>query len=278
MNRLATRFAECRTAGRSALIPYITAGDPAPDATVPLLHTLVAAGADVIEIGVPFTDPMADGPVIQAACERALVHGTRLVDVLAMVAEFRQTDGETPVVLMGYLNPIEFMGVQNFADAAADAGVDGVLAVDLIPEEADAFTPILRDAGLESIYLVAPTTSEARLAHICSHAGGFLYYVSLKGVTGAATLDASSLEGRVAELRRHTELPVAIGFGVRTPEIAANVARVADAVVVGSAVVGQIAENQSDRTAMVTNVSETLAAMRRAMDADHKEPTTRQSA
>lgn len=278
MSRLASRFEACRSVGRSALIPYITAGDPEPATTVPLLHALVAAGADVLEIGVPFTDPMADGPVIQAACERALVHGTRLVDVLGMIAEFRQTDAQTPVVLMGYLNPIESMGIECFADAAAEAGVDGLLAVDLTPEEAGEFTPVLRAAGLESIYLVAPTTSDTRMEHICAHAGGFLYYVSLKGVTGASTLDTSGLGEKVAELRRHTDLPVAIGFGVRTPETAAAVSRVADAVVVGSALVGQIADNPEDRAAILEKVPATLAAMRQAMDQARREQTTRQSA
>lgn len=276
MSRIETRFDECRAAGRSALIPYVTAGDPEPGATVPLLHALVAAGADVLEIGAPFSDPMADGPVIQAAHERALGHGTGLVEVLAMVAEFRQTDRRTPVVVMGYLNPVESMGIQKFAEAAAEAGVDGLLTVDLIPEEAGNVTPVLQAAGLDSIYLVAPTTSDARLQDICAHAGGFLYYVSLKGVTGAATLDVSSLGDRIANLKSYTELPVAIGFGVRTPEIAAKVARVADAVVVGSAVVGQIAEHQADRAVMLEQASHTLAAMRSAIDNSHQQ--VRQSA
>lgn len=278
MNRLATRFEECRARGRAALIPFITAGDPTPDATVPILHALVAAGADVLEIGVPFTDPMADGPTIQAACERALEHGTRLVDVLAMVAEFRKTDADTPVVLMGYLNPIESLGVQRFADAGAQAGVDGVLAVDMIPEEAEEFTPVLRAAGLESIYLVAPTTRETRLRHICAHAGGFLYYVSLKGVTGAATLEVSSLGARVAQLRQYTDLPIAIGFGVRTPETAAAVSCVADAVVVGSALVSKIADNAGHRETMLQEVAATLGNMRQAMDDASEERKARQSA
>lgn len=276
MSRLATRFDECRDAGRSALIPYITAGDPDPGATVPLLHALVAAGADVLEIGVPFSDPMADGPVIQAACERALAHGTRLQDVLAMVAEFRRDDARTPIVLMGYLNPIESMGLQAFADAASEAGVDGVLAVDLTAEEAGDVTPVFRSAGLDPVCLVAPTTSEARRELICGRAGGFLYYVSLKGVTGAATLDVASLEERIAGLRAHTDLPIAIGFGIRTPETAAAVSQVADAVVVGSALVGRIAEHINDRPGLLEHVPAELAAMRRAMDAAQEQ--TRQSA
>lgn len=278
MSRLAQRFQTCREQGRSALIPYITAGDPEPGTTVPLLHALVEAGADVLEVGVPFTDPMADGPVIQRACERALAHGTRLADVLAMVAEFRQTDEQTPIVLMGYLNPIESMGMQTFVDTAVNVGVDGILAVDLIPEEADEFMPLAKAAGLDAIRLIAPTTSEQRLERICTDAGGFLYYVSLKGVTGASTLDASGLGARVQRLRAHTDLPVAIGFGVRTPETAAEVSKVADAVVVGSALVNRIADNADDRPAILQQVPETLAAMRRAMDTAQKERKTRQSA
>lgn len=278
MSRLARQFQQCREQGRSALIPYITAGDPEPDVTVPLLHALVASGADVLEIGVPFTDPMADGPVIQKACERALVHGTGLANVLDMVAEFRQTDEQTPVVLMGYLNPIESMGLEVFVDRAVNSGVDGILAVDLIPEEADKFMILAKAAGLDSIRLIAPTTSEGRLGQICADASGFLYYVSLKGVTGASTLDASGLGDRIQMLRGYTDLPVAIGFGVRTPEIASAVSDVADAVVVGSALVNKIADNVDDRTAILQQVPDTLAAMRHAMDTAHNERKKRQSA
>lgn len=276
MSRLAARFDACRAAGRAALIPYVTAGDPEPGTTVPLMHALVEAGADVLELGVPFSDPMADGPVIQAACERALAGGTRLRNVLAMVAEFRERDADTPVVLMGYLNPIEFMGLQAFADAAAEAGVDGVLAVDLSAEEAGDVVPVLRSAGLDPVCLVAPTTSETRLERICGHAGGFLYYVSLKGVTGAATLDVAGVGERVAGLRAYTALPIAVGFGIRTPEHAAEVAKVADAVVVGSALVSRIAEHGDDREAILAEVPAALAEMRRAMDAASEQ--TRRSA
>ncbi|MES1944274.1 tryptophan synthase subunit alpha [Salinisphaera sp. PC39] len=270
MSLLAQRFEALRADGRKALIPYITAGDPEPGATVGLLHALVAAGADVLEVGVPFSDPMADGPVIQGACERALAHGTSLRDVLAMVAEFRERDAETPVVLMGYLNPVEAMGLARFAAAAAEAGVDGVLVVDLTAEEAPEVTPVLAEAGLDAVRLIAPTTSEARLATICDQAAGFLYYVSLKGVTGAASLDVGALDARLEAVRRHTTLPVAVGFGVRTPEIAAAVARVADAVVVGSALVARIAElagQDAARERIEDEVSSLLADMRRAMDA-----------
>lgn len=271
MSRLARRFAELREQRRKALIPYITAGDPHPDATVGLLHALVAAGADVLELGVPFSDPMADGPVIQGACERALAHGTSLRRVLEMVREFRETDGDTPVVLMGYLNPIEAMGLERFAKTASEAGVDGVLIVDLTAEEAPEITPSLTAAGLDPVRLLAPTTSESRLGRICGQASGFLYYVSLKGVTGADSLDVAALDERLAAIRRHSDLPVAVGFGVRTPEIAAAVARVADAVVVGSALVARIAEidgQGGDRAMLEREVPALLADMRRAMDAE----------
>lgn len=271
MSRLAERFGELRTRGRKALIPYVTAGDPHPDATVGLLHALVGAGADVLELGVPFSDPMADGPVIQAACERALANGTNLRRVLEMVAAFRERDGDTPVVLMGYLNPIEAMGLETFAAAAAEAGVDGVLVVDLTAEEAPELTPALTGAGLDPVRLIAPTTAETRLAAICERAAGFLYYVSLKGVTGAASLDVGALDERLTVIRRYSDLPVAVGFGVRTPEIAAAVARVADAVVVGSALVAKIAEfadKSDDRGELAREVPALLAEMRRAMDAE----------
>lgn len=271
MSRLAQRFEQLRGQRRKALIPYITAGDPHPDATVGLLHALVAAGADVLELGVPFSDPMADGPVIQGACERALAHGTSLRRVLEMVREFRETDGDTPIVLMGYLNPIEAMGLDRFAKTASEAGVDGVLIVDLTAEEAPEVTPPLTAAGLDPVRLLAPTTSESRLARICDQASGFLYYVSLKGVTGADSLDVAALDERLAAIRRHGDLPVAVGFGVRTPEIAAAVARVADAVVVGSALVARIAEidgKGGDRVMLEREVPALLADMRRAMDAE----------
>lgn len=271
MSRLARRFEELRARRRKALIPYVTAGDPHPDATVGLLHALVEAGADVLELGVPFSDPMADGPVIQGACERALVHGTSLRRVLEMVAAFREEDADTPVVLMGYLNPVEAMGLERFAGAAAKAGVDGVLIVDLTEEEAPEITPPLVEAGLDPVRLLAPTTSEDRLARICEQAAGFLYYVSLKGVTGADSLDVDALDERLTAIRRHSDLPVAVGFGVRTPEIAAAVARVADAVVVGSALVARIAEiaDKSDDPTMPGREAGTLlASMRRAMDAE----------
>lgn len=266
MSRLSNRFEALRAAGRTALIPYLTAGDPSPEATVGYLHTLVAAGADVLEVGVPFSDPMADGPVIQAACERALAAGTSLSVVLDLISRFRQDDAETPVVLMGYFNPIDAMGLERFASRAQEAGVDGVLIVDMTAEEAPEIVPALRAAQLDPVCLIAPTTGAARIARICENAGGFIYYVSFKGVTGAGRLDVSSLAEKLARIREASRLPVAVGFGVRTPENAADVARVADAVVVGSALVQQVAEHGADRAATQDALRDTLAAMRHAID------------
>lgn len=266
MSRLAQRFENLKAEGRKALVSYITAGDPNPDMTVDMLHSLAAAGADVLELGIPFSDPMADGPVIQLACERALAKGTTLKRVLDLVAEFRRKDDETPVVLMGYLNPIEAMGWKQFSTAAADAGVDGLLAVDLSSEEAADITPIVHAAGLDSIFLVAPTTSEDRIRKICAVASGFIYYVSVKGVTGSASLDVDALEARLSLLREFSDLPLGVGFGIGTPEAAAAVSRVADAVVVGSALVNQIAEIGEDREALCDRLAEVLGAMRQAMD------------
>jgi tryptophan synthase alpha chain len=263
MSRIAQTFAQAQAAGRKLLIPYITAGDPNPRATVPLMQALVAAGADILELGVPFSDPMADGPVIQAACERALAQGVSLRGILEMVREFRRQDTRTPVVLMGYLNPIEAMGYAEFAAAAQAAGVDGVLVVDLMPEESEILLPLLRAQGLDSIYLVAPTTTEARMDEIARLASGYLYYVSFKGVTGANRLDVAEVAGKLEQLRRHTRLPVAVGFGIRDAESAA---RVADAVVVGSALVSLIGQPGRDEAALRQSVSQALGDMRRALD------------
>lgn len=266
MSRIAQTFQSLKKHGRRALIPYITAGDPEPWVTVPLMHELVATGADILELGVPFSDPMADGPVIQRASERALKNRVRLADVLAMVREFRTKDDKTPVVLMGYLNPVEVMGYERFATEAAGAGVDGVLTVDLPPEEADAFTPALRRHDLDAIFLIAPTSGEERIGRIAGAASGFIYYVSLRGVTGAAHLDVNEVEAKLKSIRRHTRLPLGVGFGINSPEMAATMARIADAVVVGSAIVRRIEENAASPDRVLSEVPAFVASLRRAMD------------
>jgi tryptophan synthase alpha chain len=266
MSRIAQTFQQLRKHGRRALIPYITAGDPEPWVTVPLMHALVKAGADILELGVPFSDPMADGPVIQRASERALRNRVRLTDVLNMVREFRAKDDKTPVVLMGYLNPIEVMGYERFAAEAATAGVDGVLTVDLPPEEAGAFTPALRRHNLDAIFLIAPTSGEERVGRIAEAASGFIYYVSLRGVTGAAHLDVTEVEAKLKAIRRHTRLPLGVGFGVNSPEMAATMARLADAVVVGSAIVRRIEELSGAPDRVLGEVPAFVVSLRRAMD------------
>ena len=267
MNRIDQRFAELKSQGRRALIPFITAGDPGPEHTVGFMHALVEAGADVIELGVPFSDPMADGPVIQKACERALKRGVRLSHLFEIVQEFRQRDTTTPVVLMGYLNPMERIGLEAFADQAAAAGIDGVLTVDMPPEEAEELGPLLKSRGLASIFLVAPTTSEERAATICAHGEGYLYYVSLKGVTGSAILNATDVADHLAPLRRLTDLPLCVGFGIRDGASAAEVGKVADGVIVGSALVSRIAENADTPEAIPGELKAVLGEMRQALDA-----------
>ena len=267
MSRITQQFQALKKRGRRALIPYITAGDPEPWVTVPLMHALVKAGADVLELGVPFSDPMADGPVIQRASERALKNHVRLQDVLGMVREFRLKDDTTPVVLMGYLNPIEVMGYERFASQAAAAGVDGVLTVDLPPEEAVAFTPALRQHNLDAIFLLAPTSNVERIERIAVAASGFIYYVSLRGVTGAAHMDVNEVEAKLKTIRRHTRLPLGVGFGINSPEIAATMARIADAVIVGSAIVKRIEELAGSPDRILTEVPAFLARLREAMDA-----------
>ena len=267
MKRIESTLAVLKSAKRAALIPYITAGDPHPRHTVGLMHALVAGGADLIELGVPFSDPMADGPTIQLACERALLHGTSLWDCCAMVAEFRKRDVKTPVVLMGYLNPIETRGLDAFCQLAKDSGVDGVLIVDLAVEEAPEFAPRVRSFGLDLIFLLAPTSSDARIAAIVGQASGYLYYVSLKGVTGAASLDIGSVGDKLEQIRRHTTLPIAVGFGIRDAASAARVAAVADGVVVGSALVSQIEKFEATPEALPDLLKGQLAEMRAALDA-----------
>ena len=266
MSRLEQRFAELRTQGRRALIPYVTAGDPEPRVTVPLMHALVEGGADVLELGVPFSDPMADGPIIQQASERALQHHVTLHDVLGMVREFRRRNKATPVVLMGYLNPIEVLGYGDFARDAADAGVDGVLTVDLPPEEASEFVLALRAHQLDPIFLLAPTSDAERIGKILAVASGFVYYVSLRGVTGAGHLDLTEVRAKVAAIRKQTKLPVGVGFGIGSPQAAADVAEFADAVVVGSALVRRIAAQAAHPENIPAEARSFMAALRAAMD------------
>lgn len=270
MSRIPRRFEQLRADGRRALIPYITGGDPEPGATVPLMQRLVASGADILEIGIPFSDPMADGPTIQRACERSLAHGTNIRDIFGMVREFRRGDDDTPVVLMGYLNPIEQMGYETFAREAAASGADAVLTVDLPPEEGHDLVAALTAHDLDPIWLVAPTTRQERIQAICSVARGFVYYVSLKGVTGASNLDMDDVAAHVARIGEATQLPVGVGFGIRDAETAARIAGVADAVVVGSAIVNGIADNTEDAVAREQAVGELVAGMRRAMDQARK--------
>lgn len=266
MSRLTSTLQALQERHRKALIPYITAGDPHPDHTVALMHALVRGGADVIELGVPFSDPMADGPVIQLACERALRHHTSLRRVLEMVAEFRKTDSRTPVVLMGYLNPIEAWGAEAFAERAQAAGVDGVLIVDLAVEEAPEVAGSMKQHGLDCVFLLAPTSDDSRIAAIAGQASGYLYYVSLKGVTGAASIDVDSVGAKLKQIRRHTTLPIAVGFGIRDAATAARVGAVADAVIVGSALVSEIEQGQDAPAGLAARLEQKLRAMRDALD------------
>lgn len=270
MSRIKARFEGLKAQGRKALIPYIAAGDPDLDTTLGLMHALVTAGADIIELGIPFSDPSSDGPVIQRAVERALASNTSLRDVLALVKRFRSTDSDTPIVLMGYLNPIERMGYETFTRAAEEAGVDGVLTVDMPPEESHDFLPLLQASSIDTIFLVAPTTREERARNICRHSSGYVYYVSLKGVTGAANLDAGAVSDYLEKLRQYTQLPIGVGFGIKDAETAAKVASVADAVVVGSALVSRIAELEKGRSYSAEELGkqvQLIQEMRQAMDA-----------
>lgn len=263
--RIATTFATLKAQGRKALIPYVTAGDPYADATVELMLAMAGAGADVIELGIPFSDPMADGPVIQRASERALAKGITLARVLEMVSEFRRQDSNTPVVLMGYANPIERFGMQAFVSAAAAAGVDGVLVVDYPPEECEPFAQALRAGGLDPIFLLAPTSSPARMAHVGRLASGYVYYVSLKGVTGAGHLDTAAVAEAVPRIRAQVSVPVGVGFGIRDAATAAAVAKVSDGVVIGSALV-QLLESQT-RDNVAIQAAAFIREIRAAMDA-----------
>lgn len=264
MSRIKSAFERLNGEGRKALIPFITAGDPDAALTLPLMHTLVEAGADVIELGVPFSDPMADGPTIQRASERALARGMNLRKVLALVAEFRKTDGTTPIVLMGYANPIEAMGLDRFASAAADAGVDGVLVVDYPPEEAESFGAAMKANGMDPIFLIAPTSTAERIAQVARIASGYVYYVSLAGVTGSGALNVDAVAERLPLIRQQTGLPVGVGFGIRDAATAARIAAFADAVVVGSRIIEEIEKSTADNAC--ANVRALVADIRRGVD------------
>ncbi|MGJ0429363.1 tryptophan synthase subunit alpha [Methylobacter sp.] len=266
MSRLAAKFEELSKAGRKALIPFITAGDPHPDFTVPMMHAMVKAGADVIELGVPFSDPMADGPVIQRASERALEHKMSLRKTLALAKEFRKTDTTTPLVLMGYLNPIEAMGYENFANAAQEAQIDGVLTVDLPPEEGEECTGLLKTRSIDPIFLLAPNSNEERIRKMDKLGSGYLYYVSLKGVTGAGHLNTADVESKLKQIRANTRLPVGIGFGVKDAETAKTIAGIGDGVVIGSTLISKIEANLQDPERAKQEIVELLSAMRQAMD------------
>ncbi len=243
MSRLATRFAALKAEGRGAFVPFVTSSDPEPETFARLLAGLPAAGADVIEVGVPFTDPAADGPSIQASGLRALKAGVSLRKTLDLIADFRRTDSDTPIVLMGYFNPIYRMGCETFAEAAKAAGVDGLITVDLPPEEEEELRVPVQAAGIDIVRLIAPTTDEARLPKVLEHASGFIYYVSVAGITGTKVPTLDSIAAAAARVRRFTDLPLAVGFGVRTPELAGQIVGVADAAVVGSAIVERVAAN-----------------------------------
>jgi tryptophan synthase alpha chain len=276
MSRIADRFAALRRDGRKGLIPYIAAGDPSPQLTVPLMQALARAGADVIELGVPFSDPMADGPVIQRAAERAIAQGVGLRHTLRMVEEFRREDGSTPVVLMGYANPIERLGRDEFARRAAAAGVDGVLVVDYPPEECEDFARSMRAQGLDAIFLLAPTSTDQRVERIARAASGYLYYVSLKGITGAGHLDVASVAARLPFIKSHAQVPVGVGFGIKDAAGACALAEVADAVVIGSRIIQIIESAPADR--VVAEVHDWVAGIRQALDRRSADPPGRRAA
>jgi tryptophan synthase alpha chain len=266
MSRIQATFEKLKQNRHKALIPFITAGDPKPELTVPLMHALVEAGADVIELGVPFSDPMADGPTIQRASERALKHHVSLRDVLGMAAEFRKKNSTTPVVLMGYGNPIEAMGWEPFAKHCAESGVDGVLTVDFPPEECHEAFGHLQRHGIDPIFLLAPTTSDERIAKVAKLARGYVYYVSLKGVTGAGHLDLDAIEHKMPQLRKHISLPIGVGFGIRDAETAHAVSRLCDGVVVGSRIVQEIEDSKEQQ--LLANVSRLVKELSQAVNQD----------
>lgn len=263
MSRLESNFKALREAGKKALVPYVCAGDPSLEATVPMMHALVANGATAIELGMPFSDPMADGPVIQRASERAIANGSNLDYVFECVKEFRKTDTETPVVLMGYANPVEFKGQQAFIDAAKEAGADGILVVDYPFDEVPEFYEDVKQAGMDPIFLLAPTSAESRVEQVCELATGYLYYVSLKGTTGAGTLDVESVRENVARIEKYAKSPVLVGFGISNGESARQIAKTCDGVIIGSALIKHVTANKERA---VEAAGEWIAGIRAALD------------
>lgn len=264
MSRIQSTLSALADKGRKGLIPFITAGDPAPELTVPLMHALVAGGADVIELGVPFSDPMADGPVIQRASERALANGVGMRHVLQFVKEFRETNQTTPVVLMGYANPIEHMGTSAFIQAAKQAGVDGVLVVDYPPEECEDFAATMKENGLDPIFLLAPTSTDERIEQVGKVASGYVYYVSLKGVTGSGHLDLDAVSDKMPVLKKHVHVPIGVGFGIRDAATAKAIASVSDAVVIGSRIIQELENTPREKAAQA--VQNFIAGIRKALD------------
>lgn len=267
MNRITQTLNALKQANKKALVTYIVNGDPTPETTLPAMHALVESGADIIELGVPFSDPMAEGPVIQRGHERALAHGTSLTGTLDIVSAFRETNKFTPVVLMGYSNPIERMGYDVFAKKASDAGIDGLITVDLPPEEAGELDKSLREVDVKNIFLIAPTTTEKRMGDIAAMASGFIYYVSLKGVTGAGHLDISSVEEQVNKIRTKSDLPLLVGFGIKDSESATAVSSVADGVVVGSVLVNAMGESSAtDQKEVLNKLKNIVHPIRAGLD------------
>lgn len=267
MSRLKSTFDRLKAQGKTALIPYLTAGDPSRETAVTLMHTMVKNGADVLEMGVPFSDPMADGPVIQRASERALARHVSLHDCLGWVAEFRKTDNQTPIVLMGYANPIERFGVETFVAQAKSAGVDGTIVVDYPPEECETFSQLMKSADMDPIFLLAPTSSESRMQDVARLGSGYLYYVSLRGVTGAGNIDTAAVSERVKLIRRFTEMPIGVGFGISDAQSAVSVAQAADAVVIGSAIIKLMEEAEKLGQAPLEKAGAFMAGIRSALDA-----------
>ena len=264
MSRIQNYFKSLKESNKKALIPFITAGDPHPSETVKLMHALVTSGADMIELGIPFSDPIADGPVIQRASERALKNSVGITSTIKLAAEFRKENKDTPVILMGYANPIEAIGIDNFIDLINDAGVDGVITVDYPPEESSVFVSKLRKYDIDSIFLLSPTTDDDRIKLIVDQASGFLYYVSLKGVTGSANIDIQQVADRVKNIQKHTDLPIAVGFGVRDAKTANEVALVSDAVVIGSRIVREIEDADPDN--LIPKINSLMTEIKSAID------------